>query len=461
MQPRRRAHYNNKRLNLKIDQILESMKLLSDQPGTTKDTFGSQEFAENICSHLLDQGAITPFTIAINAPWGMGKTTVLKMIRDEIKEKNQKQKLILFNPLEYEKMDVTISLFVKIKNEVGGEKDKNNKKLFNIVKLVTDVTLRNFLSISLEDLQKNFDDYAKNITDVETLTSQLEELIGDEKIIIFIDDLDRCSAENIIKILESIKLFTIVKNTIVVIAVDILRLERALELRYSSDLGKNEGREYLEKLFPLIIPLPEKSPTQIETFIFKLIPTFDQVYVDILVNILPYNPRKIKRMLNLVYVNLLTWADEGSSVEVINIKFLFNFRILCCWILLVSYHPDFAREIQRKPSNLITVSTLCNKCEIFENLKKLVFAFKPRREGMNTFKLQDIKILPEIMTHEVYELLLKIEKESELFKILSELANDFELEFNKDFPLEFNKSTRYNTITKYYRRITNILNNMV
>lgn len=448
------------------------MKLLSDQPNTKKDTFSSQEFAQNICSHLLDRETTTPFTIAINAPWGMGKTTVLKMILDKIKDNDQKKKSILFNSWEYEKMDVTTSLFVKIRNEISGNNElkntrknklKNNEKLFNIVKLVTDITLRNTLNISLKEAKENFNDHVQNITDVETLTTQLEKLIGDEKLIIFIDDLDRCSAENIIKMLEAIKLFTIVKNTIVVIAVDMLRLERALELKYGSDLGKIEGREYLEKLFPLTIPLPEKSPTQIKTFILELIPTFGEVYVDFLVDILPYNPRKIKRMLNLVYVNLLTWKDTESSTEKTNEDFLYNFKILCCWILLILYHPDFAREIKRKPSNLITISILCNKCEMFEKLKQFTHDFKPKDDykTTNDFELPHMLFKSNVMTHEVYELSLKVEKEPELFKILSQLANDFQLKKDtNDTTPRFDEKARDIAISMYNLKIRNIINNI-
>jgi len=85
-------------------------------------------------------------------------------------------------------------------------------------------------------------------------------MIGDGKLIVFIDDLDRCDVDKALGILEAIKPFLNARGTIFVVAVDMKKIERAGELKYrGSSAGIIEGRDHVDKIFQLKLSLPPKE----------------------------------------------------------------------------------------------------------------------------------------------------------------------------------------------------------
>lgn len=84
------------------------------------------------------------------------------------------------------------------------------------------------------------------------------------RIVLFVDDLDRCSENKIIHIIDALRVMLdddlLVKKLIIIVAVDALLLERAIELKYVDfkiDKGdKNLVQEYMDKLFIAGIKFP-------------------------------------------------------------------------------------------------------------------------------------------------------------------------------------------------------------
>jgi hypothetical protein len=77
------------------------------------------------------------------------------------------------------------------------------------------------------------------------------------KIVVFIDELDRCPLDRIVDILESIKLFLAEELFIVLLAVDTRVAAEAIRLHYKDGGQPDLPREYLEK----IVQLPLRVPT--------------------------------------------------------------------------------------------------------------------------------------------------------------------------------------------------------
>jgi predicted KAP-like P-loop ATPase len=141
------------------------------------------------------------------------------------------------------------------------------------------------------------EDYAKYIKDKketgkdpdETLRSNLqefhhnfEELIAEtklKKIIVFIDDLDRCSPDTIIGTLEAIKLFLFTKNTAFVIGADERLIKYAVRRRFPEVPGDTIeiGRDYLEKLIQYPVRIPPLSTSEMATYINLL---FSKLFTD-------------------------------------------------------------------------------------------------------------------------------------------------------------------------------------
>ena len=72
-----------------------------------------------------------------------------------------------------------------------------------------------------------------------------------KKLIILIDDLDRCDVENSLQILSVLKLFLDIENIICIAAVDYKRLENAWLRKYTiqDKMHQNDAKQYLDKIF--------------------------------------------------------------------------------------------------------------------------------------------------------------------------------------------------------------------
>jgi peptidoglycan hydrolase-like protein with peptidoglycan-binding domain len=90
-----------------------------------------------------------------------------------------------------------------------------------------------------------------------------------ERVVVYIDDLDRCSPGSVVRVLEAIKLLMDLPNFAVVVGVDSRWLFRSLEVGFSSLLDAQEGassgaadwwaatpENYLEKIFQYSLVLP-------------------------------------------------------------------------------------------------------------------------------------------------------------------------------------------------------------
>lgn len=97
-----------------------------------------------------------------------------------------------------------------------------------------------------------------------------------KRLVVIIDDLDRCSPERIIENLEAIKLFLNVPKTAFVIGADPRIVKYAIEYRYKNnkEIEDDNSRiiiDYLEKLIQLPHSLPRLSESEVETYISMLI----------------------------------------------------------------------------------------------------------------------------------------------------------------------------------------------
>ena len=89
------------------------------------------------------------------------------------------------------------------------------------------------------------------------------------RLVVFVDDLDRCLPDTIIETLEAIKLFLFVKGTAFVLAADERLVQYAVRQRFPELPGTETevGRDYLEKLIQIPLRIPPLSGPEIESYI--------------------------------------------------------------------------------------------------------------------------------------------------------------------------------------------------
>jgi hypothetical protein len=307
--------------------------LLSDQP-TIDDMLGYQKAAETLANIIVDKNTATPLTIGIFGEWGTGKTSLMKMIQLGIETKstgNDGIFTIWFDPWRYDKKEsIWEALIQTILFELyNNARIKDHKleigrltaKFLGIIaaKTVEVVTVGALdLIETLEQVEKivkpKFDEIRFWNKFESNFSKIVEGITGEEgRLVVFIDDLDRCLPENAIQVLEAIKLFLAQRNCIFVLGVDKQGIEEAITLRYK-DNPQMTGVKYLEKIIQLPFPLPMPQRKDIQAYTQKLVgePRNHQVQRVIEAGA-GGNPRRIKRFINAF--NLLRSIASGISLN--------------------------------------------------------------------------------------------------------------------------------------------------
>ena len=99
-----------------------------------------------------------------------------------------------------------------------------------------------------------------------------------ERIVLYIDDLDRCPARRVIEVLEAVHLLLASNLFVVVVAVDPRWLMRALEHHYRGEMAGEDGRlgatarDYLEKIFQVPFALPRMDAAGFGRLVEDLLP---------------------------------------------------------------------------------------------------------------------------------------------------------------------------------------------
>lgn len=144
----------------------------------------------------------------------------------------------------------------------------------------------------------------------------------EDKLIIIIDDLDRCTPEKAFQILETIKVNLNLRNCIFVIGMDQEAIEQIIKKHFDDlelESNKNIARLYLEKICQEIHHIPALVPAQRKDYLIKLltdakvpnkiIEELGKIMDDY--TILPSIPRSIKIYVNTI-INFLN-NDEAKK----------------------------------------------------------------------------------------------------------------------------------------------------
>jgi hypothetical protein len=88
------------------------------------------------------------------------------------------------------------------------------------------------------------------------IAAQIEDLFprGKARVVLYIDDLDRCPPHRVVEVLEAVQLLLKTKLFVVVLAIDARFITRALETAYAGILtrrGKPSGLDYVEKIIQI------------------------------------------------------------------------------------------------------------------------------------------------------------------------------------------------------------------
>ena len=162
-------------------------------------------------------------------------------------------------------------------------------------------------------------DFEAHVGVIERIREQFARLVAalpnpDTRVIIFIDDLDRCDPENALRLLDAIKVFFDAPRCVFILGLDLSVVQKALDKKYHEDAIAQ--REYLGKIVQLPFHLPPPTPTDLGLYLGRLDVRFpDDRCGEVFVRSAAQNPREIKRIINTFGLNwYLAQARVGESI---------------------------------------------------------------------------------------------------------------------------------------------------
>ncbi len=112
-----------------------------------------------------------------------------------------------------------------------------------------------------------FEDAVENLLD-DLAELNTRKLNNQARLIVFIDDLDRCEEKAVVALLEAIKLYLGTSRCVFILGVDDVAVGDALK-RHWQGRSDDNNREYLEKLFQATLPVPQPQPKQVRALILQ------------------------------------------------------------------------------------------------------------------------------------------------------------------------------------------------
>jgi CheY-like chemotaxis protein len=323
--------------------------LLNDQPAgqLDEDLLGMKYIAKDLASVLVASIDASPFVLAVDAGWGMGKSTLLRQIENQLPDRPGIVKLH-FNAWTSEEDNALEGLIKAVLAKLDPNLLRRTVRRLVQDRRVTTLTWLSFGVVArffgvarlVDELWRRMTVNAKSrneLRDViyEMLTSWVSsavELGTSRALMVFIDDLDRCSDDVVVKICEAVKLYLDAPGLIFVMACDQSVLARGVS--GSARGGPGEGRAYLEKIVQVAYRLPPPGDTEIKALIHEYAresgtkDLVDESVENILASGTARNPRRIKRIINsfvLEYSLDPAWEQLGSQqlVRVILLQHLY------------------------------------------------------------------------------------------------------------------------------------------
>lgn len=284
------------------------------------DLLNYQSISNAIVKLLSDQNRL-PVSIGIHGDWGAGKSTVLSMIEDSYSG-DDKTVCVRFNSWLYQGLeDAQTALMQKITNElvknrsaIEGFKEaadsflkrvdwlKAAKKVANWgVTAVTGIPtpgsvqdLSNAIdalvtkagSLNQDDIKSGLDELKtyigsaekkRVVTEITEFREEYNKLLKAaqiDRLVILVDDLDRCLPDTAIATMEAMKLFLFMPKTAFIIAADETMIEYSVR-RHFPNLSEEVGgiaytRNYLEKLIQIPFRIPALNENETSVYLSLL-----------------------------------------------------------------------------------------------------------------------------------------------------------------------------------------------
>ena len=336
--------------------------VLSDR-WTVDDQLGFADFRESLRRAIVN--GPTPVTIGIFGDWGSGKTSLMRMLEEDLRDTHR---TVWFDAWKFSDQEVLSRALVMtlvrrlraVSTDLAAEDsealDQLEQQLYHDrtrdvtgsltldwreaakCSLKLGVSMLPVVGGSFSELRKQLTGdaasdlqgvlgalrrdktrlHAERIRHLDAFQDAFADLVprclgGKKRLVVFIDDLDRCLPEDAIRVLETVKLYLDVNRCVFVVGVDSRVVEQGIRVRYrdfrlatqpgdeghGTDAFPISGQDYLEKLIQLPFHLPPIQAGDMSEFVAALYTDCPEGLPAVYAAGLEANPRKVKRAVSI------------------------------------------------------------------------------------------------------------------------------------------------------------------
>lgn len=310
------------------------------------DYLNYSEVSEMICD-LVSDDAMLPISLGVYGTWGVGKSSILQLVGSQL-ESDDQNLVVVFDAWLYQDFEEAKSALMTViaksiyeaapeslKEKAAGFYRRVNK--LKILGMAADVgaliagvpTLGLFTKAAssaeemwegtadeddvtaVKDAAAAAGEKASGILkpkekrnapeEIVAFRKEFSELLGklERRLVVFVDNLDRCLPPNAIATLEAMRLFLFMPNTAFIVAADEDMIRLSVQ-KHFEDPGSQHITDYLDKLIQIPLRVPKLGLQEVRAYLFMLAAVRSDVVPEKVEALRAYLIQKLRR----------SWSDE-------------------------------------------------------------------------------------------------------------------------------------------------------
>ena len=353
------------------------MSSITDKPITTlnQDLLKVEKYSLALSNFIIRSD--TPITVGLQGEWGTGKTSLMSLLLEDFNEKNiacswvNTWEYSLFRNANETTPGVLRGMLEKLKESCKSRgiwtlKDDTEEKFKSAARFLGGLAnqiVAKQTGINVKGAADGIGNNQNSSAEVAEIKALIADLISDlindpknpiEKVVFFVDDLDRIPPGDAVEVLEALKNIFDIPNCVFILAIDYDIVVKGLESKFGPKTDENE-REF-RSFFDKIIQVPFSMPIgtyDIENFLVEklkdlgtgILDEEKELYVKAVKYSIGYNPRSLKRYLNafslINHLKEIELDEEQPKGD--------DFMLFAVLGIQISY-PKIFRLLSQKPN---------------------------------------------------------------------------------------------------------------
>lgn len=323
-------------------------QFVSDEPipCADQDRFNRAPFASRIADTIARRPDPSSLVVGVFGPWGDGKTSVLKMMEEEL-HRHDHVIVLHFNPWHFQSEDQLIRGFFAtladgLDRKLNNAKEKIGRVLKDYGSLLSigSVVVGGVVTLRPGDAAKGVGEAMSNVG-LDELRSRIETFLAEsgKRVVVLVDDIDRLDRTETHSMFKLVKLSAGFNHTSYVLAFDDEVVAAALGERYGAG-GLQAGRAFLEKIIQVPLHLPPVDTVSLRLVAFEGVEAAlsmagiepKQAQVDAFIRhfVDGLEPRLSTPRVAKLYTNALMFALPllKGEVDIMNLMLIEGIRVL-------------------------------------------------------------------------------------------------------------------------------------